>query len=291
MASREEVACPICGEMILAVALKCKHCGEWLNTRNDTDPKSETSIVRQEPTVSEESDLALGNLKEQISPAIGIDAKSVDALQAAGIITRIHVISAMHVNSGLDTRAILMQCHQDDPSLHTMEAQYVTEIDNILHAWAGDYHDLSNEILKTLARHRDATVRRMVAGLVDDQQTLLLLINDEDAEVAYGLNTNNSALMQDPAFKERLINQILTQPIPELPTIGPATLALLRTYRVQCLGDLLRTGAEGLADISGIGQATISVLREWVRSHKRRFMNRHFRDEVQRRKASWKWSI
>jgi len=26
---REEVACPACGEMILAIAKKCKYCGEW----------------------------------------------------------------------------------------------------------------------------------------------------------------------------------------------------------------------------------------------------------------------
>lgn len=31
--------CPYCGEEILAVAKKCKHCGEWLN--NDEEQKEE----------------------------------------------------------------------------------------------------------------------------------------------------------------------------------------------------------------------------------------------------------
>jgi hypothetical protein len=30
---REEIACPACGEFILATAKKCKHCGEWLDAR------------------------------------------------------------------------------------------------------------------------------------------------------------------------------------------------------------------------------------------------------------------
>ncbi len=33
MEVREEVACPACGENILASAKKCKHCGEWVATR------------------------------------------------------------------------------------------------------------------------------------------------------------------------------------------------------------------------------------------------------------------
>jgi len=35
MKSRQEVSCPICGESILAVAKKCKHCREWLQVSSE----------------------------------------------------------------------------------------------------------------------------------------------------------------------------------------------------------------------------------------------------------------
>lgn len=34
MEAREEVACRFCGESILSVAAKCKHCGEWSRTNH-----------------------------------------------------------------------------------------------------------------------------------------------------------------------------------------------------------------------------------------------------------------
>jgi hypothetical protein len=40
METRETKNCPYCGEEILAVAKKCKHCGNWL-TETSKDPKSQ----------------------------------------------------------------------------------------------------------------------------------------------------------------------------------------------------------------------------------------------------------
>ena len=32
--SRETKLCPYCGKEVMATAIKCKHCGEWLNNAN-----------------------------------------------------------------------------------------------------------------------------------------------------------------------------------------------------------------------------------------------------------------
>ncbi len=37
----EKIPCPFCGEMVNAVARKCKHCGEWIENKN------QNSIIRQ----------------------------------------------------------------------------------------------------------------------------------------------------------------------------------------------------------------------------------------------------
>lgn len=37
MLMEEKKRCPYCGEEILAIARKCKHCGEWLDTRPATN--------------------------------------------------------------------------------------------------------------------------------------------------------------------------------------------------------------------------------------------------------------
>ncbi len=34
----ETKLCPYCGEKILAIAKKCKHCGEWINSNNCQNP-------------------------------------------------------------------------------------------------------------------------------------------------------------------------------------------------------------------------------------------------------------
>ena len=38
----EKKLCPYCGEEILAVAKKCKHCGEWLDKQNVTSKPTES---------------------------------------------------------------------------------------------------------------------------------------------------------------------------------------------------------------------------------------------------------
>ena len=42
MADEETKLCPYCGEEILAVAKKCKHCGEFLKEENEPEDLSET---------------------------------------------------------------------------------------------------------------------------------------------------------------------------------------------------------------------------------------------------------
>ena len=40
---QETIKCPYCGEEILAIAKKCKHCGEWLN--NDEEHNEVKKMV------------------------------------------------------------------------------------------------------------------------------------------------------------------------------------------------------------------------------------------------------
>ena len=37
--NKETIRCPFCGEEILAVAKKCKHCGEWIEEKNTVEEK------------------------------------------------------------------------------------------------------------------------------------------------------------------------------------------------------------------------------------------------------------
>lgn len=41
----EKKLCPYCGEEIMAVAKKCKHCGEWLDKKEDTEIRIEPQYV------------------------------------------------------------------------------------------------------------------------------------------------------------------------------------------------------------------------------------------------------
>lgn len=39
MADKKTMACPFCGEEILTVAKKCKHCGEFLEKKEEKKPE------------------------------------------------------------------------------------------------------------------------------------------------------------------------------------------------------------------------------------------------------------
>jgi len=52
--ARDEKVCPYCGEAILAVAVKCKHCGEWLDGRADNGATAPPVPVEVDNTVTTE---------------------------------------------------------------------------------------------------------------------------------------------------------------------------------------------------------------------------------------------
>ena len=46
----EKKLCPYCGEEILAVAKKCKHCGEWLDKKENVETRIEAKQVPEKKT-------------------------------------------------------------------------------------------------------------------------------------------------------------------------------------------------------------------------------------------------
>ena len=50
----ETKRCPYCGEEILAVAKKCKHCGEWMETKEPEKEKKACPVCGEQIDVDVE---------------------------------------------------------------------------------------------------------------------------------------------------------------------------------------------------------------------------------------------
>lgn len=67
--------CPYCGEEILAIAKKCKHCGEWLDETHplkETKTLSDTSNPKETTVVNDGHFLYCKTCKEKISSSAQI---------------------------------------------------------------------------------------------------------------------------------------------------------------------------------------------------------------------------
>lgn len=54
---KETKTCPYCGEEILAIAKKCKHCGEWLDTEtSDVEESNELESANEWVEQSDETE-------------------------------------------------------------------------------------------------------------------------------------------------------------------------------------------------------------------------------------------
>lgn len=74
METRETKNCPYCGEEILAVAKKCKHCGEWL----DKSSKPNTPVVNRKPNQHDNSNQISQNFQkdEAKQPSVAVQVNS-----------------------------------------------------------------------------------------------------------------------------------------------------------------------------------------------------------------------
>jgi tRNA(Ile2) C34 agmatinyltransferase TiaS len=64
METRETKNCPYCGEEILAVAKKCKHCGEWL----PEDEESKETLHEEQPELTPVESEAIPHSETQELP-------------------------------------------------------------------------------------------------------------------------------------------------------------------------------------------------------------------------------
>lgn len=139
METRETKNCPYCGEEILAVAKKCKHCGEWL----DKTSKPNTPVASRKPIQHDNSRQLSQNFQkdEAKQPPVAVQVNSYERRRksddessfdkgfggafggCAGIVTFVFVLVTIMGKCSTDSSSSRADYNGDTPSYYSSESE------------------------------------------------------------------------------------------------------------------------------------------------------------------------
>lgn len=151
---KETKRCPYCGEVILAVAKKCKHCGEWLNNETKPEVKMPSSVNPQNTVSNIKSAVKETTNKIQESKTADKQKKSV-IYYILGAVVVVAIITITTINHPSST----ISSYNDEIDSVEIVAVEEMPIDVNEYDSESEYKEKFNEALQEISGIADNAVK------------------------------------------------------------------------------------------------------------------------------------